>query len=207
MSEEPMFLTAIKSVPALVSAAAAVITALVGVVTLGPLVSSDDPPTATTPPTVTVEEPPSPTDEPPPPSTQPEGSPELRYWALPTIEHLYLDAGFTPDPLFLDGAAGGPIDAGMVGCTGYIAEEPDYIVDWYGATEQLSFAFLASNGADTTMAVLDPYGAWWCADDSGDSLDPIVFVPWPGDGEYAIWIGTYVANDYAEGSFVVSELL
>lgn len=58
--------------------------------------------------------------------------------------------------------------------------------------------------SDTSMVVNAPDGSWYCSDDSGDSIDPMVDFPSPADGLYDIWIGNLDPGTFDDGTLYVT---
>lgn len=88
----------------------------------------------------------------------------------------------------LTGQAGGSRAASDLspGCSGWIAQVPDHVVD---LTEQTELMFRIRSAADTTLFIEGPRGLKSCADDE-DGLNPVIrgtMLP----GRYRIYVGTY----------------
>lgn len=128
------------------------------------------------------------------------------YALNPTFGTYNLQSGFLPDPYNINVIAGGPNNvANMTGgqCAGYAAEAPDVRVFFQGGNfSQINFSALSS--ADTTLIVNDPNGTWWCDDDGGNGLNPLLALT-PLSGQYDIWVGTYGTNT-AQATLSISEL-
>src|SRR5690606_21794648 len=109
--------------------------------------------------------------------------------AQPTYTTVNLAAGFMPDPWRQDLQAGGNDDIGAsVGgeCIGYInAAAPDVDLNYDAGSGSMTLHFHAASEADTTIAVLDPNGRWYCNDDA-IGLDPVVSITNPPSGNYNI---------------------
>ena len=88
-------------------------------------------------------------------------------------------------------------------CRGWVANAPDVRLQFQGGWfDEINF-WVESN-ADTTLIINDPNGNWWCDDDSGDGLDPLLsFVPM--SGQYDIWVGSY-SGSYSDAELNISEL-
>jgi len=124
----------------------------------------------------------------------------------PTYGTYNLRSGFLPDPQTFQVVAGGNSDvAAMTNneCRGYAAAAPDIRINFTGGSfNRINFS--ADSDADTTLIVNDPNGDWWCNDDGGDGLNPLIELT-PISGQYDIWVGTYGRNT-APASLAVSEL-
>jgi hypothetical protein len=120
--------------------------------------------------------------------------------ATPTFAYVNLHADFSLDPYLLRVESSGTLDAsGISGdCTGYVPGVPDVVVNWTGATDQLSF-FVYSD-TDPVLLVATPSGDILCNDDfSLDTLNPVVSIPNPEEGAYAVFVGAYDAEQTAYG--------
>jgi hypothetical protein len=124
----------------------------------------------------------------------------------PTYGTYNLRSGFLPDPQTINVVAGGPnnVSAATGGqCRGYAADAPDVRINFTGgAFSEINFSALSN--ADTTLIVNDPNGTWWCDDDSGNGLNPLIELT-PISGQYDIWVGTYSPNT-APATLAISEL-
>ncbi len=134
---------------------------------------------------------------------------ELDYTLGPYYGAISLRAGFTPDPAtdeLLVG--GGSVDVSYLGngCVGYATAQPDYRLNWSGRSSELRFFFQADDNADTTILINLPDGSWMCNDDSAGTIDPMVVVGNPPEGQYDIWIGTYSRDTTAFGTLNITEL-
>ena len=70
-------------------------------------------------------------------------------------------------------------------------------------SSDLTFKLTASE--DTTLLISSPNGRWFCDDDSGGDLDPLITISSPASGRYNIWVGTY--NDsMVQSTLMVTEL-
>lgn len=123
----------------------------------------------------------------------------------PTFGSVNLANGFANHAVDLQ--AGGALEGFEFGgsCNGYVADAPDYIINYGGGSDlQIS----ATSQDDTTMTVITPSGEVLCNDDFGD-LNPGMFINDAGAGSYAVWVGTYlpIENDvYPNATLSVSEV-
>lgn len=128
----------------------------------------------------------------------------------PTYGSITLESGFAPDPFIISAVSGGSLDAASLdlggACVGFIADVPDFRVQWNGDSALLRFYF-ASDG-DTTLVVSGPDGIV-CNDDADDGfqmLNPLVELASPAAGEYNVWIGSYDQDVYTPGYLLVTTL-
>ena len=127
--------------------------------------------------------------------------------AQPSYGSVNLNAGFTPDPYTVRITSGGGRQASNVSgsCRGWIADAPDYSV-YYSAGNTFDLTISATSSSDTTLVVNGPNGNWYCDDDSGEGLNPLMTFNNPRSGRYDIWVGSYSQGDYADATLAISEL-
>jgi serine protease Do len=133
---------------------------------------------------------------------------ELDVSENPTFGTVSLAAGFTPDPHTLEMPSGGEVDVSYLGgeCTGYAAIAPDYRLNWTGDSDELRIFFAAEDGSDTTLLINQADGTWLCNDDWDSGLDPLIEIDDPAPGQYDIWVGSYSAGDFIDGTLHITEL-
>jgi S1-C subfamily serine protease len=126
----------------------------------------------------------------------------------PTFGTVSLAAGFTPDPHTVEMLSGGEVEANYLGggCTGYAAVAPDYRLNWSGDSDELRVFYAAADGSDTTLLINLPDGEWVCDDDSDSGLDPLIEIQDPLEGQYDIWVASYSAGDFIDGTLHITEL-
>lgn len=120
-----------------------------------------------------------------------------------------LRSGFQPDPHTRSILAGGEIDASRLGngCVGWIAQAPDYRVNWTSGSNGLPLIFSVESDADTTLIINDASGQWLCDDDGGQhGLNPSVRINSPRSGQYDVWVGTYARGAFQNSTLHVSEI-
>lgn len=124
----------------------------------------------------------------------------------PTYGTASLAAGFPEDPAVVPLQSGGSIDAAGLGgaCTGFIADAPDYRLNYTAGSFPLIFVAIAD--VDTTLVINGPDGSWYCDDDSDGQLDPRVTFANPDSGQYDIWVGTYAAAELHDAALYITEL-
>ncbi|MCG8468951.1 MAG: serine protease [Gemmatimonadetes bacterium] len=133
---------------------------------------------------------------------------ELDFRQDPTFGSAALAASFTPDPQTVEMVSGGEVSAGYLGgaCTGFAAMAPDFRVNWSGSSAELRIFFAADDGGDTTLLVNLPDGSWVCNDDADGTLDPMVVLSSPPEGQYDVWVGSFEAGAFVPGTLHVTEL-
>lgn len=126
--------------------------------------------------------------------------------ANPTFETVQLTSGFTPDPYFIRLQSGGSINAQTINgsCRGFIADAPD--VRLHFDAGRLPLIISALSDSDTTLVINAPNGNWYCDDDSGGGLNPMVRLDPAMSGRYEIWVGTYGGRSLEATRLSISEL-
>jgi len=100
----------------------------------------------------------------------------LDYTAPPNHGQANLSAGFVPDPYSVGMTSGGSVDVSYLGggCSGFATESPDLRVNFGGGgTSLLRIYFIGSSG-DTSIVVNDPFGNFYCVDDSFGTVNPTI---------------------------------
>lgn len=128
--------------------------------------------------------------------------------ADPTYETVRLSAGFTPDPYTVELSSGGSIDAETLSgeCRGFIANAPDVRLHYESGSGVLPLIIKVESDADTTLVVNAPNGSWYCDDDTGGGLNPLMRFDDPDGGRYEIWVGTYSDSTLQDATLSFSEL-
>jgi hypothetical protein len=143
-------------------------------------------------------------------TTTPPSGDQLDYTLDPNYEEFDLASGFLPDPDQHTATSGGAVDVSYLGggCVGFATPAPDFRLNYTAASSSLRFYFVADNaGDDTTLIINDPSGNWYCGDDSYGTADPTVdFTGAAPSGTYDIWIGSYDAGTYHDGTLNITEL-
>ncbi len=106
----------------------------------------------------------------------------------PTFGSKTLQSGFTPDPFSKDVTAGGKKQVTVGGVKMWIANAPDFSVNYKAG--DLPLTFYVRSTADTTLLINLPDGTWIADDDSDGNLNPALKVARPRSGRYDIWVGT-----------------
>lgn len=125
----------------------------------------------------------------------------------PTFGTLNLFTGYVPDPAVIPLIAGGDIDAAHLGteCVGYVANEPDFRVNYEAGTD-FPLIISAMSDTDVTLVINDAAGNWLCNDDT-DGFNPVVRIEAPASGQYDIWVGVYGEATTAPAGLYISEVM
>jgi hypothetical protein len=116
-----------------------------------------------------------------------------------------LRPGFMPDPHSVTLTAGGTINtrtSGPAPACGYVANNPDFRLNWGGGSTLNIYAIASS---DTTLLINMPNGSWRCNDDGGSGTNPLLTISNAPAGQYDIWVGTYTSGN-APAQLRISEL-
>ncbi|MSR23010.1 MAG: serine protease [Gemmatimonadetes bacterium] len=126
----------------------------------------------------------------------------------PSFGSVSLAAGFSADPHTVKMPSGGEVNGDYLGggCTGYAAVAPDYRLSWSGRSSELRIFFAAEGGRDTALLINRPDGSWVCNDDAASGvLDPMIALDGPATGQYDIWVASYSAGDFIDGTLYITE--
>jgi hypothetical protein len=102
-----------------------------------------------------------------------------------------LGSVFEPEPYLVEVTAGGDVRAERAGigdCYGYVATQPDFRFHLDGVAALIVSAI---SSEDTTLIVMGPDGAALCDDDSGQGVNPWIFLDGPVAGQYDVWVATF----------------
>ena len=133
--------------------------------------------------------------------------------SLPPVSgEVALVSGFTPDPreIAISGAGGSEPVGALLGdvcsgpANGFVGVAPDVRVNYTAG--DFIFKILFAGNTDAVLVVNAPDGSWYCDDDSGGMLQPMIAFDEPLDGQYDIWIGTYAEGQNASGTLALTEM-
>lgn len=107
----------------------------------------------------------------------------------PVLGGSMLSPGFVPDPMIVNGTAGGPVQAATLGpdCRGTVGLTPNHTFTLTAPFTALRFSINSTQ--DTTMAVRSPTGQVFCNDDT-NGLNPEVMSAFPA-GPVQVYVGVY----------------
>jgi hypothetical protein len=133
---------------------------------------------------------------------------------LPAIsvrsEPMPLSRNFRPDPIKLEGTAGGNVSltalAGVdAKCRGFANTQPNHVLELGANFPALDIlAYTGNVNDDLTMLIKGAGGLVICADDEHQRRNPQVFRRLP-QGSYQIWIGSSEQNKSIKYSLSLSE--
>jgi hypothetical protein len=122
---------------------------------------------------------------------------------------IVIGPGFTPTPIIMGGTAGGTTDAStMVGtgtmafgysCIGMMPTAPQHVLEVTAPIPHLRIVvdtYVAGTGGsnDTTLMVRMPDGSYWCDDDGGGELQPMVEGAVMMAGRVEVFVGGYSSS-------------
>lgn len=126
-------------------------------------------------------------------------------WAQPSnFGTIQVATGFQPDPKTANGTSGGnrAATALQAGCQGFIAQQPDHILNL--TTPFRWLRVFAESSSDTTLVIQGPDGRIMCDDDTFDRNPAVqqAFAP----GSYRVWVGSYRQGENSAYVLKVTEL-
>lgn len=95
-----------------------------------------------------------------------------------------------------------PVNNGA--CRGYGTAHPDYIFTVGAPLPLLNVAATATAGGDTTL-VIHSQGRFWCSDDDGGNLNPLVQLQGVAPGQYDVWVGSYAAGQNVQTTLTLAQ--
>ena len=123
-----------------------------------------------------------------------------------TTAAVNLQAGYIMDPYLLPVIGKSEKAAADLqeGCNGYVSAAPNVVVNWAGATDQLSFFIYGD--ADAALVIQQPDGSFLCNDDAGlRTTDPLVKIANPAPGSYKVFAGTAAKDAPALGFLAITQ--
>jgi len=89
-------------------------------------------------------------------------------------------------------------------CNGFINDKPDLVFDWTGETDALTIYF--EGDGDATLVVTTPGGDILCNDDANvENANPLVAIPNPAQGRYAVFVGRVHPDAPVKGKLTVTD--
>ncbi len=116
-----------------------------------------------------------------------------------------LGSAFSPDPYSVGMTTGGSVAVSYLGgsCSGYAEASPDLRINYSGGGSLLRLYFIGSNG-DAAMVVDDPYGNFYCVDDSFGTVNPTIDFNNAAPGKYNVWICSPTSNVTVSGKLYIT---
>jgi hypothetical protein len=136
-----------------------------------------------------------------------EPPPRLDYSASASYGEANLGVAFAPDPYSVGMTTGGPVDVSYLGgsCSGFATTNPDLRVNFGGGTASLLRIYFVGTNDDAAMVVNDPYGNFYCVDDSFGTVNPTIDFNNPAGGSYEIWIARSTSAANVSGTVYLTE--
>jgi hypothetical protein len=134
-------------------------------------------------------------------------NPKLDYTANANYGEANLSAGYSPDPYSVGMTTGGNVDVSYLGgaCSGFATTHPDLRINFGGGGSPLLRIYFVGSNGDPAMVVNDPYGNFYCVDDSFGTVNPTIDFNNPAGGSYDVWIASYAANTNISGTLYITE--
>lgn len=124
------------------------------------------------------------------------------------FEDIRTRRGFLPDPRWLEGVAGGTLDAGALGgtCRGYVTPRPTHVMTLLQPFDFLQLYLDVDPRAERelTLVVLTPDGRFLC--NAGLGAVPDVSAARWEEGVYRVWIGTLREDATRQHRLGISEI-
>lgn len=93
-----------------------------------------------------------------------------------------------------------PVNPGS--CRGYGTAQPDYILDVTSPVALMNL--VVTSDGDPTL-VIHHAGRFWCSDDDGDGLNPLVQLTTVEPGQYDVWVGSYSATQNVNTTLTITQ--
>ncbi len=134
-------------------------------------------------------------------------NPKLDYQASANYGEANLSAGFSPDPYSVGMTTGGNVDVSYLGgsCSGFATSHPDLRINFGGGGASLLRIYFVGANGDPAMVVNDPYGNFYCVDDSFGTVNPTIDFNNPAGGSYDVWVASHAANTTISGTLYLTE--
>ncbi len=133
-------------------------------------------------------------------------NPKLDYQAAAKYGEANLSNGFSPDPYSVGTTSGGDVDVSYLGgsCSGFASAAPDLRINFGGGGASLLRIYYVGANGDPAMVVNDPYGNFYCVDDSFGTVNPTIDFNNPAGGSYDVWIASYANNANISGTLYIT---
>ena len=138
--------------------------------------------------------------QPPPPS-------KLDYQASAKYGELNLSNGFSPDPESVGMTDGGAVDTSYLGgsCRGFASVAPSLRINFGGGGSSLLRLYFIAASGNPAIVINDPYGNFYCVDDSFGTVNPTIDFNNPAGGTYDVWVASPTAGQSISGTFFTTE--
>ncbi len=124
----------------------------------------------------------------------------------PMFGAVELTTAWEDDPFVAEVQGGGAIRASEAspGCAGWIANRPDYWVQ-YRSLRVYDLTITARSEDPVTLVINLPNGEWYCTDGSNGVHAPIITLDNATSGVYSIWVGSFSPDSFPEAQILISE--
>lgn len=131
----------------------------------------------------------------------------LDYQAAANYGEANLSNGFTPDPYSVGMTSGGPVDVSYLGgsCSGFASVAPDLRINFGGGGASLLRIYFVGANGDPAIVINDPYGNFYCVDDSFGTVNPTIDFNNPAGGSYDVWVASFANSANISGTLYVTE--
>ncbi len=95
---------------------------------------------------------------------------------------------------------------GRADCNGFVRVAPSYLFNWQGNSQNLRIFYEGNH--DTSLIVRGPGagGTFYCDDDvQQGNNNPLVDIPNPAPGTYAVWVGRVSTRNPVTGTLTITE--
>jgi hypothetical protein len=124
---------------------------------------------------------------------------------VPTFGSISLKQGFTPNPFLKEVIAGGAIQTTLGGVKAWVANAPDFQLNYEAGKFPYPLEIRVESPVDTTLLINLPDGTWIADDDSGGNLNPLLRFARPQSGRYDIYVGTF-EKELGKATLIIREL-
>jgi hypothetical protein len=132
---------------------------------------------------------------------------KLDYQASANYGEANLTNGFSPDPYSVGMTTGGPVDTSYLGssCSGFATSHPDLKINFGGGGSHLLRIYFVASSGNPAIVINDPYGNFYCVNDSFGTVNPTIDFNNPAGGSYDVWVASSAVNTTISGTLYITE--
>lgn len=133
-------------------------------------------------------------------------APKLDYQSPARYGEANLSNGFSPDPYKVGVSDNGNVNVSYLGgsCSGFAPTAPDLRVNFGGGGASLLRLYFVASFGDASMVVNDPYGNFYCVNNSFGTTNPTIDFNNPAGGSYDIWVASSSSGALNSGTIFVT---